>query len=65
MKNCNQLKKPFKPGEKEVNSFVHGMMQVAFKLIFFGSSKEDKEILQKAQKQIETNGPALCQEVGK
>lgn len=65
LKNCNKLKVPFKTEEKEVNNLLDKVMHVKFDLMVFGSSKEDKKVFQKAQKQIKTNGPALCQEVGK
>lgn len=65
LNNCASLKKPYEAGEKQFNSAISRLMQLAFKLVFWGSDKNSKEILKKAQKQIEANSAILCNEVGK
>ena len=63
--NCQSLRKPFAPGEKQLSGLSYGLMKAAYRMIFWGSDQKTKDVINRVEKQIEINGPALCREMGK
>lgn len=43
----------------------NGLAKITFKLLLLDLEEQDKEVLQKAHKEIDKFAPALCKEMGK